>query len=154
MKGISKRPFPYIVKAEQAMPKAEQTVFWIKPNVGDRSAEAQAIIERNKSPITDSKGKEVFDKNLSYRTSKELWLHFIDHIDNYQFHETSQFYRDGYIHETITEQSLLLDLMEGLESDIIGEIVEIAMKPSQALKRVEEKKVGDHDVAGAVEGSR
>lgn len=152
MKGISKKSFPYVVKDEQSLPREEQTTFWIRPAVGDRMAESQAIFERNK--LRDERGNEIFDKNLSYRASVETFLHMIEKVENYRFHEDSPNYADGKIYEVVEDPRMLVDLYQGLQQNVLLEIVEVHMKPGLALKRVEEKKVGDYDVASILEGSR
>lgn len=122
MRGISRKPFPYICEVDKGKPKEEQTVFYLLPI---KQKEAVEILENyNKAMKRNSiTGNDDIDGSRWMGAGKEEFLRVIHSVENYWFSEDAEVKNDEPVKIKEEDGELKEALFHDLTSDIISELV-------------------------------
>lgn len=128
MRGISKKPVAYICEADRALPKEEQTIWWLKPKTYQEVNEAMGRYGRTFTEEKD--GYKNYNVARLNRADQEEWCDVVIKVENYAFPDefytkhpdiAKQANEEGYI-KVIDDDDLKLEVLLSIPSGVYNEI--------------------------------
>lgn len=122
MRGVSRKPFPYVCEVDKGSPKEEQTIFYLLPI---KQKEAVEILENyNKAMKRNSiTGNDDIDGVRWVGASKEEFLRVVHSVENYWFSEDADVENDKPVNIKEDNVEMKEALFHDLTSDIVSELI-------------------------------
>ncbi len=138
-KTPSSLPFPYILEAEQNLPKNEQTVWWLRR--GKVRDTAQALEGISKAQRQDKQGNTFFDGDAWLRSEKNTFCSRVFKIENYHFSDDAEDHADKVVPIINDEQTDMKALVfQDILDETRTELMAVASKGS-SMSAVSKKKL-------------
>tara|TARA_R100001463_G_scaffold2261_3_gene9605 strand:- start:2111 stop:2554 length:444 start_codon:yes stop_codon:yes gene_type:complete len=135
MRGVSRKPTPFVCEDDRSLPSNEQTVFWLTCK---NNEDTNKTLRRYARAAKDGRdGNREYDDRLLTVADKEEFLTVCSKVENFAFSE--QYYErrpqvaqkaddNGFI-DMIDDPDLLGDLVTDLPPDVLSEIFAAVNNP-------------------------
>ena len=135
MRGVSRKPVPYVCEDDRALPSDEQTVFWLTCK---NNEDTNKTLRRYARASKDGRdGQREYDDRLLTVADKEEFMTVCSKVENFSFSE--EYYQrrpqvaqkadeDGYL-DVIDDPDLLGDLVTELPPDVLSELFQAVNNP-------------------------
>lgn len=128
MRGVSRKPIPYVVEDDRSLNSDEQTVFWLTCK---NNEDTNKTLRRYARAAKDGRdGQREYDDRMLTVADKEEFLTVCTKVENFAFSEEYYSRRpqvrdkadeNGFL-DVIEDPDLLGDLVGELPPDVVSEI--------------------------------
>ena len=135
MKGVSRKPVPYVCEDDRSLSSDQQTVFWL---ICKNNEDTNKTLRRYARASKDGRdGHREYDDRLLTVADKEEFLTVCQKVENFSFSE--EYYQkrpqikqkadeNGFI-DIIDDPDLLGDLVSELPPDVLSELFSAVNNP-------------------------
>ena len=134
MRGISRKPIPYVPEIDRGLPPEERTVFYLLPI---KVVQYVETLEKYNNALQRSAitGTDRIDADRWKGASKEEFLNIVHHVENYMFSDDIEGVpHDEFININPDDVMLKEKLFYDLPAGVVKELIEVANNPSIAMR--------------------